>query len=175
MGFQNDLLRIVAIIAMFLNVAIIFFALYLGWKMGTASDEGKRKEAKKRLFNTIVSFVLVLMMIGILRAVDFIGDDHPLTGNQIHLSIDHEAPIAANSSEVRVIIQGGDGSESQQRFRVASNNATTLNAIAYHIYIDGEFQSTQIRLVPGVAGTALITIAEDRAFGQVWQVQFTVA
>ena len=70
-SLQYELLRIIGFIGMFVGAVIGFWAMYLGFKMASASDEGKRKEAKKRLINSIVSMVLIIILAGMLFGINF--------------------------------------------------------------------------------------------------------
>jgi len=70
--FQGAILQILGWIGLGLSVVFAFWALYLGFKMASATDEQKRKDAKKRMFHGIVSMVLILMLVGLLQLVNFI-------------------------------------------------------------------------------------------------------
>ncbi|MCL2846464.1 MAG: hypothetical protein FWE38_02115 [Firmicutes bacterium] len=46
-----------------LGMAALVFAIYIGFKLASAEDEGKRKEAKKQLLWTIIAVIAVVLLI----------------------------------------------------------------------------------------------------------------
>ena len=63
----NEFVRPVFI---FIGVIGVFFAIYLAWRLASAEDDSKRKEAKKQLMWTIIAiialfgFIIVFSILG---------------------------------------------------------------------------------------------------------------
>lgn len=57
-----------------IGVAGIFFALYLAWRLASAEDDNKRKEAKKQLLWTVIAiialfgFIILFQILGVALA-----------------------------------------------------------------------------------------------------------
>jgi len=84
---QQDLLRALYIIFSIGGIFVVFYAAWIGWKMGTASDETKRKEAKKRLINAGVSMFLIIVMVAMLVAIDGITGSGGENANTSDISL----------------------------------------------------------------------------------------
>jgi len=97
MDFQGELITILYWIFGFMFVPVIAWALFLGMKFATASDEGKRKEAKRRLFNGIVTIVLLILLVGILAAIDFMAGTNIYTGPAAEIRLQIQNAPAPNS------------------------------------------------------------------------------
>ena len=52
-----------------LSLIGIFFAIWVGFNLAKAEDEGKRKEAKKQLLWTLVAVIGIVLIIAILTAI----------------------------------------------------------------------------------------------------------
>jgi len=179
MGFGSQLLEILAIIMMFVNIVVIGFVVFLAYKMGTASDEGKRKEAKKRMFNALVSFVLIAILVGMLWGIDEIIDTTGSQGgNQITLQSPYRQ-IQSGGEEFSTIILDGDGNIATQAFLPAtSNNPNALYARIEPYYSSaGVRLSTSLILAPGHVTTetqVIITVTQAGSFPTPITFVFTV-
>ena len=60
MGIINS---VATIFLSLIGVAVVGLAIYIGFKMATASDDSKRKDAKKQLIFAIVGAVAIIMII----------------------------------------------------------------------------------------------------------------
>jgi heme/copper-type cytochrome/quinol oxidase subunit 2 len=51
------------------GLLVTFFAVYVGFKLASAEEDGKRKEAKNQLIYSIIGIISIVMIAVILRAV----------------------------------------------------------------------------------------------------------
>ena len=122
-AFQDELLRILAIIFMFVGAVIGFWAMYLGFKMASASDEGKRKEAKKRLINSIVSMVLIIILAGMLFGINFMtGPGNDNDDDSIMLN----SMVVPDDQEWRPLLILSGGGLSQATYDITSASPTVV-------------------------------------------------
>jgi len=66
-GVIHEVIRTIQIVMTsllaLLGMAAIVFAIYVGFRLASAEDEGKRKEAKKQLLWTIIAVIAVVLLI----------------------------------------------------------------------------------------------------------------
>jgi hypothetical protein len=68
--FNEELLQIIAYIALAFGGLVVLYAMYLGFLMATASDAGKRAEAKRRVLNAIAIVIILIALVGLLRVIN---------------------------------------------------------------------------------------------------------
>lgn len=68
--FVQGLLSILQICMGLFSIMMVVFAVYLFFMMYTATDEGKRKKVKSRIYHTITSLVIVITLILALRGLE---------------------------------------------------------------------------------------------------------
>ena len=171
--FQNQILGIVAIIMFALNIVVVFYALFLGWKMGTATDEGKRKEAKNRMINTIVSFFLIFIFIFMLWTVDFLGRNDQTAGNNISLGLPSLIlTVGPPTQNINIIYD--DGVVSAGTFTATSQHTHIIQVLPPLLGQGGG----HFRLQALARGDSVITVREQipdqPLMGRVWTFNFTV-
>jgi len=71
--FAADLVSVTRWIFVAIGALIIPIAIYFGFQLAYAEDEGKRRSVKKRLMNMLISAIIIIFLIGILTAVDLMG------------------------------------------------------------------------------------------------------
>jgi len=176
MGFQSQLLMIVAIIAIFLNSIIVFYFAYLGYKMATATDEQKRKAAKTRMFNTLVSFVLILILVGMLYGIDFMNGNDPLTGGTMGLTPDPPTTISAGSGPIEFQVTDGDGISTRHYWVRVIGGQGAITATQVHLPDGG---GTRIILTPSAsvseATQVTIQLSDRYSGGTMRNFTFTVS
>jgi len=72
-GFQGGLLTVLMVIFIVLGALVVPYCVFLGFKLAAATDANKRREAKKRMFNALASLLIIVILVGLLVAQDFIG------------------------------------------------------------------------------------------------------
>ena len=76
-AFQGQLFMVLQWIFIGVGAVIVPFAIYLGFRLANASDEGKRREAKVRFMNVVATFFIILILVIIMMTQTFgmrIGD-----------------------------------------------------------------------------------------------------
>jgi hypothetical protein len=68
-GISQSLLQIVSYISLTFGGVVIIWALYLGFKMATASDTSKRAEAKSRIIKAISAILIIVALISLLQVI----------------------------------------------------------------------------------------------------------
>ena len=51
------------------GIFVLFFAIYVGWRMAKAEDDGKRKDAKMQLIYSLVGLVSIIVIIVVLQVI----------------------------------------------------------------------------------------------------------
>jgi cytochrome bd-type quinol oxidase subunit 2 len=65
-GFVNTIFQVFCVLVM---VAAIFYAIYMGFRLAKAEDEGKRKEAKQQLLWCLIGALAAGMLFGLFSTV----------------------------------------------------------------------------------------------------------
>jgi len=64
-----------------LGIAVVGLAIYIGFKMATASDDSKRKDAKRQLIFAIVGAVAILLIIILFNTAVMPAIENAIQGN----------------------------------------------------------------------------------------------
>ena len=84
--FNEDLLEIISYIAIIFGGLVTLYALYLAYAMATASDAGRRAEAKKRVINSIAIVLILIALVGMLKIMDTKTTTVSATGYEMKIS-----------------------------------------------------------------------------------------
>ena len=76
-AFAQDLLGVLFWIFIFINAVLVPFCIFLAFKFATASNEERRRSAKTRFINVLVSIVIIAILIGILVSQGALNGDKP--------------------------------------------------------------------------------------------------
>jgi len=68
--FIDELVEVLTMIMAVVGILFILYAVYIAYLFFTASDEGKRKNAKNRLIKVLASVLIVYALAGCLRVID---------------------------------------------------------------------------------------------------------
>lgn len=68
--FIDELVEVLTMIMAVVGILFILYAVYIAYLFFTASDEGKRKNAKNRLIKVLASVLIVYALAGCLRLID---------------------------------------------------------------------------------------------------------
>ena len=80
--FAQDLIFIIQMVFIGIGALVLPFAIYLGFQMAYAADEGKRRETKKRLINILVSLLIIILLQGLLAVISMFVTFTP--GEDVH-------------------------------------------------------------------------------------------
>ena len=70
---SGGVLRVLSYIFMVVGAVGVVYAVYLGFLLAKATDESKRSQAKKRIFNVISGLLIIVILTGVIVAFDWSG------------------------------------------------------------------------------------------------------
>ena len=71
--FAQDLITILMWIFIGIGAIIVPIAIFFGFQLAYAQDEGKRREVKKRLMNMLISAIIIMFLIGAMVTMNLAG------------------------------------------------------------------------------------------------------